>query len=100
MQGKLTKGTARAAGFALLAALACGGQTQIADAKTDASGSRAGAQRFSERNPRYRLGRGDVLEITFPRTPEFNQTATVQPDGFISLHGAGDLQVFGLTVPA
>ena len=54
---------------------------------------------FKERNPRYQLGRGDVLDINFPRTPEFTQTVTVQPDGFVSLRGAGDLHVLGLTVP-
>src|SRR5581483_1758362 len=31
--------------------------------------------------------------LTFPFTPEFNQTVTIQPDGFISLRGAGDVQV-------
>jgi len=54
---------------------------------------------FKERNPRYQLGRGDVLDINFPRTPEFTQTVTVEPDGFVSLRGAGDLHVLGLTVP-
>lgn len=63
------------------------------------SGQAQPEQHFKERNPRYQLGRGDVLEITFPRTPEFSQTVTVQPDGFISLRGAGDLHVLGLTVP-
>src|SRR5437588_10818165 len=92
---------AQAASLALWAALACSGQVQVADAKAgDHSGAAADNRHFSERNPRYHLSRGDILEITFPRTPEFNQTATVQPDGFIDLHGAGDVYVFGLTVPA
>jgi polysaccharide export outer membrane protein len=39
------------------------------------------------------------LDITFPRTPEFNQTPTVQPDGFLNLRGAGDVHVMGMTVP-
>ena len=38
---------------------------------------------FSERDPRYRLQPSDVLEIHYRYSPEFDQTATVQPDGFL-----------------
>jgi len=51
------------------------------------------------RNPRYQLCKDDVLQLTFALTPEFNQTVTVQPDGFITLFAAGDLHVEGQTVP-
>jgi polysaccharide biosynthesis/export protein len=44
---------------------------------------------------RYVLQAGDVLEIQYRYTPEFNQTLTVQPDGFISLQIGGDLKVSG-----
>jgi len=54
----------------------------------------------AERNPRYRVGRDDVLSISFPLTPELNQKVTVQPDGFISLQSVGSIHVEGLTVPA
>jgi polysaccharide export outer membrane protein len=54
---------------------------------------------LERRNPRYQLCRGDVLELDFPFTPEFNQTPTVQPDGYITLRGIGDLHVEGLTLP-
>ena len=37
---------------------------------------------------RYTLHPGDVLDIQYRYTPEFNQTVTVQPDGFISLRSA------------
>jgi polysaccharide export outer membrane protein len=47
---------------------------------------------------RYRLQPGDVLEIQFRYSPEFNQTVTVQPDGYISLEISGDLKVAGMTV--
>lgn len=47
---------------------------------------------------RYRLQPGDVLEVQFRYSPEFNQTVTVQPDGYISLEIGGDLKVAGLTV--
>lgn len=52
-----------------------------------------------ERYPRYRINRSDVLNLTFPLSPEFNQTVTVQPDGFITLQGAGSIRILGLTVP-
>src|SRR5262245_7978596 len=47
---------------------------------------------------RYRLVPGDVLEVQFRYTPEFNQTVTVQPDGYITMEIAGDLKVAGFTV--
>src|ERR1051326_3698516 len=47
---------------------------------------------------RYRLQPGDVLEVQFRYSPEFNQTITVQPDGYITLEIGGDLKVAGFTV--
>jgi polysaccharide export outer membrane protein len=47
---------------------------------------------------RYRLQPGDVLEIQYRYSPEFNQAVTVQPDGYVSLEIGGDLKVAGLTV--
>src|SRR2546429_777382 len=47
---------------------------------------------------RYRLQPGDVLEVQFRYSPEFNQTITVQPDGYISLEISGDIKVAGMTV--
>jgi len=49
--------------------------------------------------PRYRLRRGDQLELSFELSPDFDQTLTVFPDGFVGLKGAGDLHVAGLTLP-
>jgi protein involved in polysaccharide export with SLBB domain len=54
---------------------------------------------LEKRAPRYQLRSSDVLKISFPITPEFDQTVTVQPDGYITLRGAGDLYVEELTVP-
>jgi polysaccharide export outer membrane protein len=54
---------------------------------------------FQDRYPRYRIRTGDVMELAFPFTPEFNQTVTVQPDGYINLRGAGDLRVLDHTTP-
>jgi polysaccharide export outer membrane protein len=47
---------------------------------------------------RYRITPGDVLEFTFPFVPELNQTAPVQPDGYITLKDISDLRVQGRTV--
>jgi polysaccharide export outer membrane protein len=54
---------------------------------------------FQTRRPRYKIEAGDAFEISFELNPEFNQTVTVQPDGFITLRGIGDVQVKGQTVP-
>jgi polysaccharide export outer membrane protein len=52
---------------------------------------------LQRRNARYRLCASDAITLTFPLTPEFDQTVNVQPDGFVSLAGAGDVHVEGLT---
>ena len=54
---------------------------------------------LEERHPRYVLQREDVLLLTFPLTPELNQTVTVQPDGFINLQNAPGVYARGLTAP-
>src|SRR5262245_46359852 len=57
------------------------------------------APTLQERYPRYRVHAGDVLDVNFPFTPEFNQTVTVQPDGFINLRGLGDMHVQDKSTP-
>jgi len=47
------------------------------------------------RDDRYTLNSGDVLDIQYRYTPEFNQTVTIQPDGYISLEIGGDVKVSG-----
>jgi len=54
---------------------------------------------FQQRQSRYKIAAGDAFDISFDLNPEFNQTVTVQPDGYISLRGIGDVQVQGQTVP-
>jgi polysaccharide export outer membrane protein len=54
---------------------------------------------LEEHHPRYILQREDVLLLTFPLSPELNQTVTIQPDGYISLQNAGSVYAQGLTVP-
>jgi len=50
------------------------------------------------RHPLYRLRPSDVLEISFTVAPEFNQTLTVQPDGYVMLKDAGMVEVEGLNL--
>jgi polysaccharide biosynthesis/export protein len=47
---------------------------------------------------RYRIQPGDVLEVQYRYSPEFNQTVSVQPDGYVSLQIGGDVRVADLTV--
>jgi polysaccharide export outer membrane protein len=53
---------------------------------------------FASREPRYRIQPNDVVDVQFRYTPEFNTSATVQPDGFISTQIAGDIHVAGMTL--
>jgi polysaccharide export outer membrane protein len=53
---------------------------------------------LQQRNPRYRVMRDDVLSLSFPLSPEFNQTVTVQPDGYVTLTNAGSVYIQGMTV--
>jgi polysaccharide export outer membrane protein len=54
---------------------------------------------LQHRNRRYQLHSADVLELNFPFTPEFNQTVTVQPDGYITLRSVDSIKVEGQTLP-
>jgi polysaccharide export outer membrane protein len=49
------------------------------------------------RDERYRLCASDSILLTFPLTPEFNQTVNIEPDGFASLAGADSLHLAGMT---
>lgn len=51
-----------------------------------------------ERHPLYRITKSDVVEVNFIFSPEFNQTLTVQPDGFVVMRGAGLVFAEGSTV--
>ena len=64
-----------------------------------AATSAPGGPTLQERYPRYTLKKTDVINLTFPISPELNQTVTIQPDGYINLQSAGSIHVAGLTVP-
>ena len=63
--------------------------------QTDAQQSLASdpSPKLQERFPRYRLRSGDVLELNFTFTPEFNQSVTIQPDGYVNLRGLADVRI-------
>jgi polysaccharide export outer membrane protein len=46
---------------------------------------------------RYRLAPSDVLAISFPHMPAFNQTVTIEPDGFATMAHVGAIHLAGLT---
>jgi polysaccharide export outer membrane protein len=56
------------------------------------------AQTFSERNPEYVLQRGDVLDIRYRYTPEFDQIVTVRPDDRVTLLNMDTIVTAGMTV--
>jgi polysaccharide biosynthesis/export protein len=72
---------------------------EAANANDSAKPNESGADGFHDRYPRYKLRSGDVFDISFELSPEFNQTVSVQPDGFITLRGVGDVHIAGQTVP-
>jgi polysaccharide biosynthesis/export protein len=47
----------------------------------------------------YRIGNGDVLQISVWGEPELTKTVTVRPDGKISLPLIDEVQVAGMTLP-
>jgi polysaccharide biosynthesis/export protein len=55
---------------------------------------------FQSRTQRYKIAPGDSFDLNFELSPEFNQTGVaVQPDGYVTLRGVGDVKVQGMTVP-
>ena len=98
-------------GFALIAVVAllvgsAAAQQPNATSQAPANTLMAGSQTSSsttptlqERNPRYRIQGGDQLALDFRFTPEYNEAVTVQPDGYISLRGIGDIHAQGMTLP-
>src|SRR5262249_10892781 len=76
--------------------LSHGGTSSVLDTRSQ-SGPRTPALQL--RNPRYLVMPSDVLTISFPLSPELNQTVTVQPDGYINVNNAGSLYIQGDTIP-
>jgi protein involved in polysaccharide export with SLBB domain len=71
----------------------------VAQVGSNAPADNEGVPVLEHRNRRYQLHPADVLVLSFAFTPEFNQTVTVQPDGYISLRGTQGIRVQGKTLP-
>jgi polysaccharide biosynthesis/export protein len=74
------------------------GSTQAMAAKSGGADGLGNPQLGGERRPLYRLCRSDVVTVSFTLSPEFDQTLTVQPDGYVTLKDAGMVQAQGLTL--
>jgi polysaccharide export outer membrane protein len=74
-------------------------QDMMATSTTTTASTQSGVPQLQQRNPRYRLQRGDQVALNFTFTPEFNESVIVQPDGFISLREIGDIHAEGMTLP-
>jgi polysaccharide biosynthesis/export protein len=91
-------------GVLLLASVAlCGAQsaaqpTPVSESAVADTSTKSEPQ-LQTRNPRYTIRSADTFDVNFELSPEFNQSVTVQPDGFITLKSVGDVYVAGQTVP-
>lgn len=74
------------------------GGSKTAAVKTGGADSLGNPSLGGMRRPLYRLRASDVVEITFTVAPEFNQSLTVQPDGYVTLKDAGMIVSQGLTL--
>lgn len=54
---------------------------------------------LQQRDSRYHLAAGDSFDVSFELSPEFNQTVTIQPDGYVTLKAVGDVKVQGQSIP-
>lgn len=76
-----------------------GGDSEPLNTSRAAATASAPSNGFQQRDPRYTMRPGDILALTFTLTPEFNQSVTVQPDGYVTLRGAGDVLIKGQALP-
>jgi polysaccharide biosynthesis/export protein len=98
-QGNTPNGNAAASNDPAANASTKNGATNNPATPAQASSSDVDHPLPGERNPRYKICRDDVLTLSFPIAPEFNQKITVMPDGFVNLQGAGSVYIMGMTVP-
>ncbi len=74
------------------ASLAAHGQNPTAEAPCTPPGSDLCARQA------YHIHLSDVLDVQLAFSPEYNQTLTVQPDGYVQLKEVGRIQAAGKTV--
>jgi polysaccharide export outer membrane protein len=71
----------------------------VASAESPALSAASDAPADHTGSSRYRITQSDVLDLKFPYVADFDQTVTVQPDGYVSLKSIGDVLAIGRTVP-
>jgi polysaccharide biosynthesis/export protein len=74
----------------------CHAQSSALGQNQGRTGASVGAR---DASATYTLKREDVLSISFPLSPEFNETVTIMPDGFINLQLVKSVFVEDLTLP-
>ena len=74
------------------------GSTRITAARTGEADGMGNLKLGGNRRPLYRLNRSDIVALTFTLAPEFDQTLTVQPDGYIALKDVQPVLAQGLTL--
>ena len=74
------------------------GSTGMAAAKPGQAGGTGNPRLGGDRRPLYRLACSDVVALSFTLSPEFDQTLTIQPDGYVALKDAGPVLARGLTL--
>jgi polysaccharide biosynthesis/export protein len=72
-------------------------QTPVSSGNLTMKGIQTGTPDLARRDGRYKLSATDSIALTFPLTPEFNQTVVIEPDGFASLAGAESVRLEGMT---
>src|SRR5579863_5165867 len=72
--------------------------TGMAAAKPGEADGMGNPRLGGERRPLYRLNRSDVVMLSFTLSPEFDQTLTIQPDGYVALKDARPVLAQGLTL--
>jgi polysaccharide export outer membrane protein len=74
------------------------GSTGMTAAKPGKADGMGNPRLGGEGRPLYRLNRSDVVALSFTLSPEFDQTLTIQPDGYVALKDAGPVLARGLTL--
>lgn len=74
------------------------GSERVMAAKPGKADGMGNPQLGGERRPLYRLNCSDVVTVSFTLSPEFDQTLTIQPDGYVALKDAGPVLARGLTL--
>jgi len=95
----LLSATVSASGQSILSANSNGGAPPATADMGSRKTSDENNSAIHNRNLRYTVHPSDTLELSFMLTPDFNQTVTVQPDGYITLRNVGGLLAAGHTLP-